>query len=205
MEGFALTNQRGIQKTFAVASAAAVAALASFGAPAPAAAATSTAAMQVADAFPTDSFFLRNPSQQGRCVMPTTPSFVGPLTLQTCGDLDQYFYTFTWEGETELKPLWGSTADGYSKCLVADASNKVHTKSCKDVPDNFWQVVGKTVKHKVTGKCLSANNAGAVYVATCDGAINRNWEFPTSLSTAVSGSVHAAREARRAELAALAR
>jgi hypothetical protein len=200
-----LINQRGIRKTFAVASAAFVAALAFVAAPVPAGAATSTAATQVADAFPTDSFFLKNPSQQGRCVMPTVPSFVGPLTLQPCGNLDQYFYTFTWEGETELKPLWGSTADGYTKCMVADASNKVYTKICKDVPDNFWYVAGQTVRHKLTGKCLSANNAGAVYMATCDGAINRNWEFPTSLSAAASGAVHAAVEARRAELTGASR
>jgi hypothetical protein len=191
---------------FAMASAALVAALTFVGAPVPAAAATSTAATQVADGFPTHSFLLKNPYQQGRCVMPTTPSFVGPLTLQTCGDLYQDFYAFTWEGETELWPLWGDTAGGYVKCVVADSSNKVYTKNCKDVPDNFWQVVGKTVKHKQTGKCLSANSAGAVYMATCNGAANLNWEFPTtSVSVAESRAVHAAREARRAELAGSAR
>lgn len=206
MEGFALIHQRGALARFSVVSVAFIAALVSVGAPGPAAAASSSATTRLAEAFPDDSFLIQNPSQQARCVMPTTPSFVGPLTLQLCGNLDEYFFSFTYDGLTDLLPLWGTTADGYVKCLVTDTTNVVSTKNCADESANTnWQLVGKTIRYAPTGKCLSANSAGAVYMATCDGAVNRDWDLPTSFAPASSEAARAAREARRAEVAGTTR
>ena len=178
-----MIDQRGTLARFLAASAAFAAAIAVAGPPAPAAAAVPSAATQVAAAaFPADSFRLENPSQQARCATPKQPSYNGALTLKTCDDVAQYFFSFDWAaGETELLPLYGEAGDGYPKCLAANTSNQVYTETCTDTSNEFWQLVGKTVKNKLTGKCLSGNSAGAVYTETCDGAVNRNWAFPTSV------------------------
>jgi hypothetical protein len=178
-----------------------VAALSFGGGTAPAAAAPSTAT-QVAAAFPDDSFYIKNPAQQAKCVMPTTPSFIGPLTIQPCGDFDQLFFAFAAGGGTELVSLFAPLP---TKCLAADTSNRVYMTNCVGASNRSWQLVGRTVKNRGTGKCLSANSANAVYTATCDGAINRNWEFPADAIAADSEAVHAASAARRAELADAAR
>lgn len=196
-----MIRQRGARTRFVVASAAFVAALAPIGAPASASAATSSAATSVAAAFPDSSFRFKNPSQQGRCATPATPSYVGPLSLQVCDTLDQFFFALDQGANTELLPTWQPVGQP-AKCLVADTSNRVSTKVCSGASNRYWQRVNKTLRNTGTGKCLSGNNAGAVYTAVCDGAINRDWELPTSILD--SGAVHAAREARRAELAGTA-
>lgn len=187
------------------ATAAFVAALGLVGASTPAAAATSNAAPQAAAAFPDDSFRIRNPSQQAKCVTPRTPSYIGPLTIQPCGGTSQFFSAITFDGHTELIPLYSNTAGGTLKCLSANSANEVYTVLCDGASNRHWLLVGRTVRNRATGKCLSANSANAVYTANCDGAINRNWEFPTSTLPADAEAAQAAGEARRAALAGAAR
>jgi Ricin-type beta-trefoil lectin domain len=195
MEGSTLTNSRGALARFTAVSAAAVAALAVGGAPVPAA-----AAPQVAAAFPTGTFLIKNPAQQAKCVTPKLPSYLGALTLRTCGTIEQDFTAFNDGGYTELIPLWSDTSAGTIKCLSANSANEVYTAVCDGATNRQWQLVGRTVKNRATGKCLSANSANQVYTAICDGAINRNWTFPSPIGVAGTEAARTVSEARRAEL-----
>jgi hypothetical protein len=134
--------------------------------------------------------------------MPPLPSYVGEVSLQTCGEIEGLYIAFVYGGKTQLLSLYGQTADGYIKCLAADKTLTAYSKTCNDTADTYWELVGKTVKNTATNRCLSANAAGEVYVALCDGAINRDWEFPGFISAADSDAVRAIIEARRAQLAA---
>lgn len=183
-----------------------VAALTSAGAPASAAAATSNTATQAVAAFPTfpNSFFIRNPAQQGKCVTPRTPSYTGPLTMQACNrDSQLFFATILDAGQQHsLIPTFGDVDP--TPCLGANSANEVYLSGCDGAINRQWQHVGRTIRNRASGRCLSANSANQVYMGPCDGAINRNWDFPASFGTADSEAVRAATEARRAELASLA-
>ena len=126
------------------------------------------------------------------------------MPLRACDDVRQYFIEFTWEGDTELLPLYGQAGDGYSKCLAADSANRVYLKTCDSTANTYWTRIGNTIKNDATARCLSGNSAGTVYTAVCDGAANRNWTFPTTLTAAAApadaNAAQALRDARRAEL-----
>jgi hypothetical protein len=191
LKGSTVFSQRGVLTKFAGVSAALVA---FFAAPAPASAA--------ATAFPDLAFHLYNPSQSYRCAQSAYPSYVGALTLQTCNNIaydnPQFFFAYETGANTELVLLY---APGHSKCLF-DSGTAVSTKDCTGSANSHWLSVGKTLRNVATGKCLSANSAGQVYPAACDGAINRDWELTTFVYPPISTATRKATEDRRAELAA---